>query len=89
MTQQDFSAPDHRIDNLVNMRFVRAYARVRHHVMHPVDDDCTAAFLRGYIESLDKSLADELCLPATTLVGRLVDLGRDLCTDNSAKDGAE
>lgn len=89
MTQQDLSSPDHRLDNLTNMRFVRAYARIRHHVFNPVDDDGTAAFLRGYIGSMDESLAKELGLPETMLVGRLVDLGRDLCTDKDAKDEAE
>lgn len=84
MTQQDLSSPDHRLDNLTNMRFVRAYARVRHHVFNPPEDDLTAAFLRGYLGSLEQELAKELGLPETMLVGRLVDLGRDLC---DPKDG--
>ncbi len=89
MTQQDFSAPEHRMDNLSNMRFVKAYAKIRHHVFNPVEDDCTAAFLRGYIGSLDQHLAEDLGLPETTLVGRLVDIGRELCTNQDAKDEAE
>jgi hypothetical protein len=89
VSQQDYSSPQHRLDNLSNMRFVRAYAQVRHHVFHPVDEDCTAAFLRGYIGALDQSLAAQLEIPETLLVGRLVDLGIELCTNNGAKDEAE
>jgi len=89
VTQQDYSSPEHRLDNLVNMRFVRAYARVRHHILNPLEDDQTSPYLQGYVMELDKHLADELQLPATTLVGRLVDLGRDLCANKGAKDEAE
>ena len=89
MSQQDYSSPNHRLDNLTNMRFVRAYARIRHHVFNPIDDDLSNAFLRGYIASMDQDLAQELELPETLLVGRLGDLGRELCENNDAKDEAE
>lgn len=89
MTQQDLSSPSHRIDNLVNMRFVQAYARVRHHLFNDDRDDDTTAFMRGYLGSMETELARDLDLPETTLVGRLVDLGRDLCDDKSAKDEAK
>ena len=89
MTQQDFSSPDHRLDNLINMRFVRAYARLRHHVHNDGLDDDTAHWMRGYMGTLEENMAEEMCLPLTSLVGRLVDLGRDLCTTKGAKDRAE
>lgn len=72
-----------------NMRFVKAYARIRHHVF---TDECggdDTAFLKGYMSGLERDLAAELQLPETLLVGRLVDLGRDLCDYKSGQDGAE
>jgi len=89
MTYQDFSSTDHRLDNLINMRFVRAYAKIRHHVMNPRGEGYSTPFLVGYIGEMDKQLADELQLPATTLVGRLVDLGRELCTEQDRQGRAE
>jgi hypothetical protein len=89
VTQQDLSSPQHRLDNLTNMRFVRAYAQIRHHVFTDDRQDETTDFLRGYIGEMDRQIAHELQLPETTLVGRLVDLGRDLCEWKSATDGAE
>jgi hypothetical protein len=72
-----------------NMRFVRLYAAVRHHVF---TDDCDGdgtAFLKRYMASLERHVATELGLPQTMLVGRLVDLGRDLCEFKSGQDEAE
>jgi hypothetical protein len=89
MADVDYSGPEHRLDNLQNMRFVRAYARVRHQVYKRADEDFLGAFLRGYMESLEHNIAEEMQLPETTLVGRLVDLGRDLCEFNDGQDQAE
>lgn len=89
MTQQDLSSPHHRIDNLINMRFVRAYAKIRHHVFTDDRKDETTDFLRGYLGELERQFAFELQLPETTLVGRLVDLGRDLCEWKSGQDEAK
>ncbi len=89
MTQQDFSDPNHRIDNLSTMRFVRAYATVRYHVLFDEIEDHTTSFLKGYITETDRQLAVELQLPEMTLFGRLTDLGRDLTRTTDAKDEAE
>jgi len=89
MPDVDFSSPNHRLDNLSNLRFVRAYARVRHHVYNDGNADLTEAFLKGYMSSLEANLATDLGLSLTTLVGRLVDLGAELCNDKDAKDEAE
>jgi hypothetical protein len=74
---------------MTNMRFVRLYAAIRHHVFTDDRDDETTNFLRGYMATLERHVATELGLPETMLLGRLVDLGRDLCDFKIAKDGAE
>jgi hypothetical protein len=71
------------------MRFVKAYARIRHHVFTDECGDDGTAFLKGYMSALETELAKELQLPETMLVGRLVDLGRDLCDYKSGQDQAE
>jgi hypothetical protein len=75
MTQQDFSSPQHRIDNLTNMRFVRAYALLRHFIHDPELSQLPVHELKHLCSKLDAENADALGLPMTSLVGRLVDLG--------------
>lgn len=89
MTQADFSSTAHRLDNLAHHLFVQAYAKVRYHVIEQAEQDLLGAFLRGYMDSLEKDIAEKLCVPQTTLVGKLIDLGMELCDPTTAKDEAE
>jgi hypothetical protein len=88
MPDIDFSSPDHRIGNMTNMRFVRAWARVRHHVMANEIPEPSLPWLQGYMTALETEIAGELGLPTTTLVGRLVDLGRELVGLTDGQDEA-
>lgn len=86
MTQQDLSSPAHRLDNLVNMRFVRAYAVLRYHIFDAGSDALTASDLRILCGLMEHNVAVDMDFPETALVGRLVDLGRDLVESTDGQD---
>ena len=86
MTQPDWSSTAHRLDNLAKQKFVQAWARVRHHVYLDENADYTALFLRGYMSVIENHIASEVGISESTLVGRLIDIGKELCQDKDAKD---
>ena len=88
MAQPFWLDDDHRIDNLINMRFVRAWARIRHHVFTGDIEEPCLPWLQGYITEMERQIANELDLPQTTLTGRIVDLGRELCASTDGQDQA-
>ena len=87
MSYPDFSDPIHRINNLTNMKFVRAYALIRHHLSGPEMADTDIPYLRELCAELERRIAGELQLPLTTLVGTLVDIGNEEYQAKDAKDG--
>jgi hypothetical protein len=88
MPDVDFSDPVHRIGNLTNMRFVQAWARIRHHVFAGEMEEPILPWIRGYMMEMERQIAEELDLPTTTLVGRLVDLGNELTESKDGQDQA-
>jgi len=89
MTYQDFSSEKHRLDNMDNMRFVRAYARVRHHLLEHGDRPDLQAFLTGYMEELERQISIEMGFNQEMLVNRLVNIGDGWCQHQDAEDEAE
>jgi len=86
MPDQDFSAPEHRLDNLSTHRFFRVYALLRENIHSARWADAPVSDLREVCALVDSQLAKELGIPATTLIGRLVDLGAQIA---GLQDGQE
>jgi hypothetical protein len=89
VTQQDLSSDTHRLDNLVNMRFVRAYALVRAFIFDPELAMLPAHEHKALFTALEREISDAMGLPTTSLVGRLVDLGEALRQEPNAPGLAE
>lgn len=89
MTQEDLSSTAHRLDNLTNMRFVRAYALVRAFIFDPELAMLPSHEHKALFTALEREIADAMGLPTTSLVGRLVDLGEALRQEPTAPGLAE
>ena len=78
MTQQDFSEPAHRLENISQMQFFKAYAALRHLIFSRAWQGRPVEYLRLATGVIEHQLADMFDIPATTLVGKLVDTGYEV-----------
>lgn len=74
MTDNDFSSPAHRVENLSRHHFVQAYAMVHEVINRPAWADKPISDLRVVTKVMDEVLARTFDIPMTTLLGMLVDV---------------
>jgi len=74
MTQQDFSSPEHRLDNLSKLQIFQMYAELRRLIHHESHGNAPLKDLRVVCEVMEHNMAAFLDIPTTSLIGKLVDV---------------
>lgn len=89
MPDNDFSSPQHRLENLSKHQFVRAYAVIHQVICREGWADNPVSDLRVVITVLDHVLAEQFSIPMTSLVGMLVDVDNEVGAFKTSSGRAE